>query len=99
MEKIMRGTIFGLHGMWGSGLATLCFEDGTSVPCDNGTTVRAMDACFGGVIGEAHTINQDALIGKEIYWSYDEFGLVLGGFTPVDEASEELLEMVATQDA
>jgi hypothetical protein len=101
MEKINRGKIVEFRGLWQSGLATLILENPEGVldmvPCENGATVRALDDCFGGVIGDAHDVNQEAISGKEIYWSYDDFGFVLGGFTPVDEAGEALHKAYAEQ--
>ena len=88
------GIIRGFAGSWGSGLGHLIIEDIETgniehVPCDNGPTVRALEACFGNVIGDAHNVDdQGGHIGQEIYWDYDEFGLCLGGFTPVDEWME-----------
>ena len=84
--RAYRKTINGLHGSWGSGLATLCFQDGSSVYCDNGATVRAMDAAFGDVIAEGHCINSEALAGKEIIVILDDMGMnMLEGFCPVDD--------------
>ncbi|MBM4463830.1 MAG: hypothetical protein FJ012_11005 [Chloroflexi bacterium] len=78
--KIQRGVINGFRGSWSSGLGYL-IVDGIPIPCDNAPTVRALDVCFGDVIAEGHTVNQAAIIGKEVYWSMD--GFVLRGFTPV----------------
>ena len=86
---IHRGKIVGFEGSWGSGLGFLILEDSEThklmtIPCENGPTVRALEAAFGNVIGDAHYVKDTGShIGKEIYWSYDEMGLVLGGFTPV----------------
>lgn len=83
------GRIIALRGTWGSGLATLSVEDSNGaiigIPCDNAPTVRALDLCFGGVIGPGHTFNGEACSGQEIIYSYDEYGLLLGGFTPLDD--------------
>lgn len=93
---IHKGRIIGFHGCRGSGLGFLTIEDSTthelrSVPCDNAPTVRALEVAFGNVIGNAHDVEANGgHIGKEIYWSYDEMGLILGGFTPVRGAPEEL---------
>jgi len=93
MSDIHRGVIAGLNGSWGSGLAILAFEDGTSVPCDNGPTVRALESAFGDVIGSAHDIRSDGgHVGKEVFYGFDDFGLTLGWFVPVDEASPELID-------
>ncbi len=47
------GIIDAFVGNWGSGLGYLVI-DGQPVPCDNAATVRALDACFGGVIAPGH---------------------------------------------
>ena len=89
--EIKKGRLIQFRGSWGSGLATLEIEDSETgipelVPCDNGATVRALEAAFGDVITEGHTANGDGYKGREVYWSLDEFGLVLEGFTPVADA-------------
>jgi len=93
--EIKKGKLIQFHGSWGSGLATLEIEDSETgarelVPCDNGTTVRALEAAFGSVITPGHTANGDGYKGQEVYWSYDELGLVLAGFTPVADAPPDL---------
>jgi hypothetical protein len=88
--EILKGTITAFGGSWGSGLGFLAI-DGIGIPCDNAPTVRALEGAFGDVIAPNHSVNQAAIIGKEIYYSVDDIG-VLDGFTPVDEASEELVE-------
>jgi len=84
-----RGTIAGFRGSWMSGLATLIVrrEDGSldMVPCDNAPTVRALEACFGGVIAPGRTVNVDAIRGREIEYGMDDMGLVLGWIRPVEE--------------
>ncbi len=92
-----KGRLVQFGGSWGSGLGTLEIEDSETgehefVPCDNGATVRALEAAFGDVITPAHTANGDGYKRQEVYWSYDEFGLVLEGFTPVEDAPPELAE-------
>jgi len=89
--EIRKGRLIQFRGSWGSGLASLEIEDSETgahelVPCDNGATVRALEAAFGDVITEGHTANGDGYKGREVYWSYDEFGLVLEGFTPIEDA-------------
>jgi len=93
--EIRKGKLIQFHGSWGSGLATLEIEDSETgthehIPCDNGATVRALEAAFGDVITEGHTANGDGYKGQEVYWSYDEFGLVLAVFTPVADAPPDL---------
>jgi len=94
--EIKKGKLVQFGGSWGSGLGLLEIEDSETgvperVPCDNGATVRALEAAFGNVITEGHTANGNGYRGQEVYWSYDELGLVLDGFTPVDDASPELV--------
>jgi len=93
--EIRKGKLVQFRGSWGSGLGTLEIEDSETgecepVPCDNGATVRALEAAFGNVITPVHTANGGGYKGREVYWSLDEFGLVLAGFTPVELASKEL---------
>jgi len=61
--NIHRGIIKGFSGSWGSGLGYLSIEDSKtsiveSIPCDNGATVRALEGCFGNVIGKGHCIKE-----------------------------------------
>ena len=89
--EIRKGRLIQFCGSWGSGLGVLEIEDSeTGVPehvhCDNGATIRALEAAFGDVITEGHTANGNGYKGREVYWSYDEFGFVLEGFTPVAAA-------------
>ncbi|MBA7686798.1 hypothetical protein ES703_95257 [subsurface metagenome] len=93
--EIRKGKLIQFRGSWGSGLGTLEIEDSETgeceqVPCDNGATVRALEAAFGNVITPAHTANGDGYKGREVYWSLDELGLVLEGFTPVEDGSPTL---------
>ena len=85
-----RGFIKGFSGSWGSGLGYLTIEDSEtgmleSVPCDNGPTIRALESCFGNVIGDNHCVSDSpGFENMEVYWDYDEFGLTLEGFTPIE---------------
>ena len=93
--EIRKGTLIQFGGSWGSGLGILEIEDSETgecehVPCDNGATVRALEAAFGNVITNGHTANGGGYKGREVYWSYDELGLVLEGFTPVEDGSPAL---------
>ncbi len=102
-SELERGTIRGFGGSWGSGIGYLQVEkeDGTveSIPCENSTTVRALEDAFGDVITDGHTANGKGFIGKEIFYCWDEMGLLLGGFTPVEEARPELIEKYEQQHA
>lgn len=82
--KMERGVIQGMHGSWGSGIATLMIS-GRPVHCDNGATVRALDAAFGDVITDGHCFDVSKIVGKEIYYSMDDMGLILECFTPADD--------------
>ena len=88
---VRRGTIKAFKGSWNSGMGTLVIEDSETgetdnVLCDNGPTVRALDRCFGDSIGDGHTVKKQAgFIDKEIHWAYDDMGLCLEGFAPVEE--------------
>jgi len=89
-----RGIIKQFRGSWGSGIGYLHIEDSEtgiieSVPCENAPTVRALEAAFGNVITPGHSANGTSYKDKEIYWDYDELGLVLGGFSPVKKRRED----------
>jgi hypothetical protein len=96
--EVHKGTILGLGGTWMSGLAHLKILDERRgeviVHCDNGATVRALENCFGGVIGEGHTIDNrnGGHLNKEVYYSTDDFG-ILEAFTPVEEAPPEMVRI------
>jgi hypothetical protein len=81
------GAILDFRGSWGSGIASLHIKsdaDGKSraVLCENGPTVRALDACFGNVI-TGHSVNVNALKGKRISFETDDLGLMVG-FVPIE---------------
>ncbi len=93
--EIRKGRLIQFRGSWGSGLGTLEIEDSETgerehVPCDNGATVRALEAASGNVITDGHTANGDGYKGREVYWSLDELGLVLEGFTPIEDGLLDL---------
>jgi len=101
MSEIRKGKIVGFQGSWGSGLGSLVVKDSRTgsidhVSCENAPTVRALDGAFGNVITEGHMVNNEAIKGKEIYYSVGSYG-VLEGFTPVGEASPELEQMYKRQ--
>ena len=101
---IHKGTIRGFHGSHGSGIAELEIQDAitgaiTLIPCENGTTVRSLEAAFGNVISPGHSVDPDGgHIDQEIYWQFGEFGMVMGGFVPVGEASVEMVEEYEQQE-
>ena len=97
MEDLRKGKIVKFMGSWQSGLGQLMIADSETgavelVPCENTATVRALEAAFGDVVTPAHTADGDGYQGKEVFWSMDEYGLMMLGFTPVDMADEEMIE-------
>ncbi|MFA5032869.1 MAG: hypothetical protein WC614_07610 [bacterium] len=100
---VYKGKIQGFGGSWCSGLGFLIIEDSEthtieSVPCENSSTGRALEAAFENVITPDHTVNGTGHIGKEIFWSCDNLG-ILEWFIPVKEASDELVLMHKNQKA
>jgi hypothetical protein len=95
MKEVRRGTIIRLAGTWGSGLAMLWLNDDDRgeilIPCENVPAVAAFDRAFGGVITPAHTFTDTPLRGKRIYYNTDAFGVLLG-FTPLGDATPEIIE-------
>jgi len=90
---IKKGKILEFRGSWGSGLGTLFIEDSETgeveaVLCENGPTVRALEAAFGNVITPGHSACGSGHKGQEIFWSVDDLGL-LSGFTPVEQAYDD----------
>lgn len=83
MPSTCVGTIDGFAGSWSSGLGFLII-DGRPVPCENAPTIRALEACYGGVIAADHRVDGEAIEGKRVVYSIDDFGLLLG-FTPEED--------------
>ena len=101
--QIRKGTILGFRGSWGSGIGTLEIKDAKTnqveqVPCENAPTVRSLEAAFGNVITQGHTANGNGYKGKEIFWAYDDMGLVMAGFQPVETADFNLIEAYEKQE-
>jgi len=97
--EVYKAKILGFRGNWLSGLATLILEDSegsggaSQIHCENAATVRALQGAFGNVIGEGHTVNNNGgFVGREVYYSMDDMDLILECFTPVEDASEELID-------
>jgi len=99
--EIQKGKIINFIGSWGSGIAQLEIQKDSgliiNINCENTSTVRALDGAFGNVIDNNHSVNNKAIKGKEIFFSVSEWG-ILEGFTPVEEASTELLEQFNKQN-
>ena len=77
----IEGTIVGFRGSRDSRIAYLVV-DGVHVPCDNVATARCLDACFGNFIVDGHAYDENAIIGKRIRYTVDDF-CVLEGLIPV----------------
>lgn len=99
MAPIRKGTIVRMQGSWGSGLGELIIDEiikgeekRVSIDCENASTVRALDGCFGDVISSGHSFDNAAIEGKEIFFSADDFG-ILEGFTPVNDAPPEMVRI------
>ncbi len=99
--EVNLGTILAFYGgMSGLGHLQIVDENGANqmIPCDNGPTVRALDSAFGDVIAPGHTVSPSGgHVNEQVYWWYDDIGLVMAGFCPVDEASDELIEMYESE--
>ncbi len=79
-----RDKVKAFHGSWGSGIATLEFESGRSIFCDNGETARSLrDARIAAILPD-HCLGivPDS---PDIVWFEDDFGLLLGGFALYDD--------------
>ena len=80
---LLTGVISGLSGHPASGIWHLHFEDRSAVPIESGCGVRALAAAFGAREGSGDLL--DKIIGQEIVYAYDDMGLCMAGFTPMDE--------------
>lgn len=82
--KFFKDIIQSIYGHPMSGLWTLFFESGRNVPIEGGTFgVRRMASVFGAHEGGGDLLEK--IKGQVIVWYYDDMGLVMGGFTPIDE--------------
>lgn len=87
------GTIVGFRGSWGSGIGFLLLEDEegnpVSVPCENAATVRCLEAAYGDIITEGHSVDNEALAaGRHLIAYSTDFAGVLDGFTPIEEEED-----------
>jgi hypothetical protein len=97
-----KGRILGFRGHHMSGIASLRVSEvihtltreveiEVEVLCENAPTVRALEAAFGSVIGEGHTVRPDGgHVGKEVYYNVDAMGM-LDGFSPVEDAPDAVV--------
>jgi hypothetical protein len=102
--EIHCGIIQDVYGSFGSGLIQIrVLEIGVEstpaggwhitthsvlLPADNGPTIRALDMAFGDVITEGHTFDAEAVRGRAIFYSWDEMGICMAGFTPMGETAD-----------
>jgi hypothetical protein len=71
----------------GSGIAQLTLNRGgriTSVPCDNGQTVRTFDDLFPGFIVGGHSCDPKVIIGQTVGYDVDDIGLLAYLTTDLD---------------
>ena len=59
------------------------------LPCLNGPTVRCLNSHFPNFIIEGHGYDENAIIGKRIEYTVDDFG-VLNTLTPVASGANEV---------
>ncbi|MAH48582.1 hypothetical protein CMI37_22345 [Candidatus Pacearchaeota archaeon] len=91
--RVEKGTITGISGQAMSGLWMLHLDSG-NVHIESGCGVRNLASAFGATEGSGDL--QEKIEGKEIFYSTDAFN-VLEGFTPVEDASPELVEQFESQ--
>lgn len=75
--KFYKGTILNIGHTPGSGLASIVLENGVQIPCDAGSTFRAIHDAFDG---------EDPR-GQEIVYSMDFMDMCMEEFTPALEWS------------
>ena len=81
---LYRDKIESFNGSWGRGIATLMFQSGRSINCENAPTARALIG-IADCSSPGHSIDNSKLKGLDIVYAYDNMGLVLGGFNLYDE--------------
>ena len=84
----IEGTIVGFRGRRDSRIAYLVV-DGVHLPCDNVATAKCLHACFGNFIVDGHSYDENAIIGKRIRYTVDDFA-VLDGLIPVAGGANEV---------
>jgi hypothetical protein len=75
------GVITGFSSSYSSGIATI-YINKEPVLCENTPTVRALDDCFGDVISSDHSVDVEAIIGREICYEVDSLN-ILEWFAPI----------------
>ena len=79
--KGIEGTIVGFRGRRDSRIAYLVVN-GVHLPCDNVATAKCLHACLDNFIVNGHSYDENAIIGKRIRYTVDDF-CVLEGLIPV----------------
>ncbi len=74
---VYRDKIKSFSGSWSSGLATLSFQSGRSIPADSGPLGRALGGMFD-AIGSGHTINNGSIRGQDIIYAIEPWGTLAG---------------------
>lgn len=85
------GIVEDFERTWGSGIGILVLKDGTRIPCENGPTVRALEACYPGFITDGHVVDVEAIKGQSIQYELTDWGtlawLLPDGFSEETERS------------
>ena len=81
---LYRDKIESFNGSWGSGIATLIFQSGRSIHCENAPTARAL-INMADCSSPGHSIDNSKLRGLDIIYAYDEMDLIMGGFNLYNE--------------
>ena len=93
---LQKGKIVTFDGTLGSGISSLVLMDDSGnlcrVQCDVSATARALVSCFPEIKMIGNRINEQALIGQEIFWRADITNTSLLGFVPIADASGEVWE-------
>jgi len=84
-------TIDAFVGSFGSGIATLVFQDAPPVHGDNGPMVRALENMFPGFITPGHMVDNNRIAGQQVAYATDELGLLLYLADPRDALVEGAL--------
>lgn len=85
-----RDRIAGVSGHPMSGLWMIAFQSGRIAHLESGHGTRQLAACFGATEGSGDL--NEKLVGQDIYWSPDEFG-IFAGFTPAEDWTGQQLEI------
>ena len=82
MLRIFCGRLEGFSGSWGSKIGILIIN-GEGILCEYAATVRALESSYGEVIAPGYTICSASFKGREIVYSVDKLGILIG-FVPIE---------------